>query len=211
MLAPPSRPPRAAAARLPVSLAVLVGLVGSFLPNAAPAAELLAEFGGPDGFGADCLPHADDPIPPGADVTPAFPWGIHFYDAVGLEVFVSNNGLLGVDEHYAGYYPFSLPLTTPSPHFMAVWWNDVDTTSLDPAASSGLYTQPNRTCWGILPADPDGSGGLFAATWAEVGYYNDHTDLLNSNQIVLRDRSAEFFAGDFDLELRYARCEGGER
>ncbi len=44
-------------------------------------------------------------------------------------------------------------------------------------------------------------------TWHEVGYYDCHTDRRMTFQLIVRrpDRCAE--GADFDVELRYARCE----
>jgi hypothetical protein len=44
--------------------------------------------------------------------------------------------------------------------------------------------------------------------WPLVGYYNQHTDKLNSFQLLLMDRSAQTgTAGDFDIEFNYNRIQ----
>jgi hypothetical protein len=40
--------------------------------------------------------------------------------------------------------------------------------------------------------------------WIDVGYYNSHTDKLNSFQLIIIDRS-DISPGDFDFEFNYDR------
>jgi hypothetical protein len=49
----------------------------------------------------------------------------------------------------------------------------------------------------------------FCVDWAGVsgvGYYNEHTDKLNSFQLLLIDRS-DVGAGDFDIEMNYDKVQ----
>jgi len=52
--------------------------------------------------------------------------------------------------------------------------------------------------WSITP-------GRFVATWHDVGYYSIHDDRRNDFQLILT--AAGPASGDFDVELRYNRCE----
>jgi MYXO-CTERM domain-containing protein len=78
---------------------------------------------------------------------------------------------------------------------VSTWWADVDTRLGDASTETdGVY-------WHIEP-------GLMVATWFDVGYFDQHRDLRNSFQIVMRDAVATGGApGDVDLEFRYSRCE----
>ena len=46
----------------------------------------------------------------------------------------------------------------------------------------------------------------FAVNWIDVGYANGNSDLLNSFQLVLIERS-DRNEGDFDIEFNYGRVE----
>ena len=156
----------------------------------AVAATLLGGFGGEAGFGTDSLPLNDDGSSASIDVSAAFPAGLNFYGRSFSAVFVNNNGNITFNAGLSAFTPQAFPVA--SEPMIAPYWGDVDTRGAGRPAMNGVY-------WTVL-------SGQFIATWWNVGYYNSHTDKLNSFQLILTDRS-DVGAGAFDVEFRYARCE----
>jgi hypothetical protein len=105
---------------------------------------------------------------------------------------VNINGNISFGTAVRDFTPVAFPGATIP--IVAAWWADVDTRLADAGTENdGVY-------WHIEP-------GLFVATWFDVGYFDQHRDLRNSFQIVMRDASASGSPGDVDLEFRYNRCE----
>lgn len=110
-------------------------------------------------------------------------------------VYVNNNGNVTFDSPLSTYTPF--PLSTTSRVIVAPFFGDVDTR----AAASNVVTFGQTVTL-------DGHKA-FCVDWAGVsgvGYYNEHTDKLNSFQLLLIDRS-DVGAGDFDIEMNYDKVQ----
>ena len=84
------------------------------------------------------------------------------------DFFINNNGNVSFGTGVGVYTPDPLNQTTFAP-MIAPYWADVD-------------TRPVGGGTVLLRTDP----GQIIVTWDQVGYYNQHTDLLASFQLVLR-------------------------
>lgn len=169
-------------------------LVGAFVaPSEARAdAELLDDFGGPEGFGTDTLPPNDDESSDAIALTAAFPNGVNFFGRRFSEVYVNNNGNISFGGAVSNFTPEPFPMSQQP--IIAPWWADVDT-----RRESEEYA--NTVTYHL-----EASSNRFVTTWLEVGYYNLHIDFANSFQLILTDRS-DVQAGDFDIEFRYNQCD----
>jgi len=178
-------------ARRCAALALALAAALCFHDGVCAQAPLITGLGGPAGFGVDALPPDDDnssaPIP----LATAFPSGLEFFGSNYRDVFVNANGNVSFNMPLAEFTPMPFPVA--SQPIIAPWWADVDTRGAAPAGE-------NRVYWHVSP-------GRFVATWFEVGYFDSHTDLLNSFQLMLTDQSAAGAAGDFDVEFRFNALE----
>jgi hypothetical protein len=134
------------------------------------------------GFLAYSIPANDD----GSAPRESLGFTINFFGKQRSAVFVNNNGNITFDNALATYTPFGL--TGTEREIIAPFFADVDT-----RAGSRLVTYGRDTVDGHL---------AFGANYINVGYYNQHTDKLNSFQVVVIDRS-DLGAGDFDVEFNY--------
>lgn len=169
--------------------------------DAGPGATLITGLGGTAGFGTDCLTASDDGsyVAPGADGGAGSPIALGSGFGAGLSlhgqrypsVYLNNNGNLSFGGALAGYTadPFPRAAGTSTP-IIAPWWADVDTRA---TATPGT----NQVCFVSEPS-------RFIATWNQVGYYTSHIDRRNSFQVIVTPLGS---SGDFDVELRYSRCE----
>ena len=157
----------------------------------AQGAPLLNGFGGGADFGVDQLAPDDDGSSTAIQLVNAFPAGLHFGGSRFDVIYVNVNGNVSFGAPLSTFTPTAFP--GASVPMVAAWWGDVDTRGALPTAAPGIY-------WHI-------ESGRFVATWFEVGYFDQHTDLVNSFQIVITDATAAGTRGDFDLEFRYNRCE----
>jgi hypothetical protein len=78
---------------------------------------------------------------------------------------------------------------------IAPFWADVD--SRNPASDVTRFSSQ--------PGQVDGHPA-FGVSWRNVGYFSQHTDKLNSFQLVLIERS-DRAAGDFDIEFNYNQIQ----
>lgn len=107
------------------------------------------------------------------------------------QLFVNNNGNVTFTEALETYTPD--PIAGGGLAILAPFWADVDTRSL----ASGITAYGT----GLL-----GGRNAFAVNWFDVGYYNTHSDLLNTFQLIMIDRS-DTGAGNFDFEFNYAKIQ----
>jgi hypothetical protein len=115
----------------------------------------------------------------------------NFFGTTYQSAFVNNNGNLTFDSALATFTPFDLLSTSRA--ILAPFFADVDTRG----AGSNVVTYGNSSI--------DGRAA-FGVNWINVGYFSQRTDLLNSFQLVLIDRS-DIAAGDFDFEFNYDKIE----
>ncbi len=103
-------------------------------------------------------------------------------------LFVNNNGNVTFTEALAIYTPD--PIADNSLAILAPFWADVDTRAL----ASGV-TQYGT---GLLSGR-----NAFTVNWFDVGYFESRSDLRNTFQLIMIDRS-DTGAGNFDFEFNYA-------
>lgn len=159
---------------------------------AAAQAPLIADLGGPLGFGTQTLMRDDDSVFAEVDITPTFPTGLLFFGTTATRIFVNNNGNVTLNAAVATFTPTTFAPGAPEP-MIAAWWGDVDTRRVPTDANENLVyyaVQPSRV----------------VITWLLVDYFSQHGDLRNSFQIVLTPAAGEP-AGTLDVEFRYNRCE----
>jgi cysteine-rich repeat protein len=180
-----------------VRIAALIALLLAGLVAVVPArveaqADLIDDFGGPDGFGEDTLEPSDDGSSGAISVTEAFPSGLNFFGSIHRTLFINNNGNITFTGPVSLFIPEPFPVSERP--MIAPFWGDVDTRVQTGSAVNTVYYYL------------DAANGRFVVTWYEVGYFSFHIDLINSFQLILTDRS-DVVAGDFDVEFRYNRCE----
>lgn len=141
------------------------------------------------GFDTTQIPACDDCY------TDAIPLGFtaNFYGSTYSNTFVSNNGYLTFNSGQGNYTPFGLGAGYTGQPIIAPFFADVDTRG----AGSGLTSYGTGTYAGHA---------AFGVTWPAVGYYNEHTDKLNTFQVILVDRS-DVGSGDFDIYFNYGDIE----
>jgi hypothetical protein len=115
------------------------------------------------------------------------PFNIDFFGGDFSTFFVNNNGNLTFVDSLSQFTPSPFPITNQP--MIAPYWGDVDT-----SGTGAVYVaSPNQS--------------TVVVTWDRVGYYNSQTDLLNTFQVVLRDRPDTELDGNFDIEFRYGQLQ----
>ena len=158
--------------------------------SSARAIDLLSGYGGEAGFGTGVLEYNDDGSSAAIPLTPAFPNGLEFFGQRYREMYVNTNGSISFGGPLGLYTPEAFPVANRP--MIAAFWGDVDTRGAGRPTRNGVY-------WHVSP-------GQVVITWYNVGYYNSHTDRLNSFQIVITHKSDD----DVDrwrCEFRYSRLE----
>jgi hypothetical protein len=113
----------------------------------------------------------------------------NFFGRTRTHAYVNNNGNITFDAALSTYTPFGLVGTQRE--IIAAFFADVDTR--DPVSQLVTYGQ-----------DTIDGRQAFGVNYINVGYYNSHSDKLNSFQIILIDRK-ETGDGNFDIEFNYQR------
>ena len=137
------------------------------------------------GFRTNSVPRNDD----GSSALVPVGFNVNFFGRTRSHAYVNNNGNITFDQALATFTPFGL--TNTRREIIAAYFADVDTRDL----GSQLVTFGQDTI--------DGKRA-FGVNYLNVGYYNIHSDKLNSFQIVLIDRT-ETGDGNFDIEFNYSR------
>ncbi len=114
-------------------------------------------------------------------------FSVNFFGDTYSQAYVNNNGNITFTGALATYTPFGLPGTTLP--IIAPFFADVDTRG----AGSALTTYGTGTYQGEE---------AFGVTWDGVGYYGEHTDKLDTFQLILVNRS-DIADGDFDIYFNY--------
>lgn len=116
-------------------------------------------------------------------------FSVNFFGTTFSQLHVNNNGNVTFTGPLSTFTPFPL-LTTATP-IIAPFFADVDTRGL----ASGETQYGTGTIGGL---------NSFGVNWIDVGYFPSQTDLLNSFQLIMIDRS-DIASGDFDFEFNYDR------
>ncbi len=133
------------------------------------------------GFDSNSLPANDDNSTGLVDIG----FGISFYGLDFTQLYVNNNGNVTFDDRMLTYTPFALNST--SRHIIAPFFADVDT-RYGGTVTYGSGSVDGRSAFGV--------------TWNTVAGYGLSTQLRNTFQLVMLDRS-DRGAGQFDFEFNY--------
>ncbi|MCH8994887.1 MAG: hypothetical protein IH959_07960 [Chloroflexi bacterium] len=142
---------------------------------------------GLSGCTANALSANDD----GSTGAVALPFSPNFFGTSYSSLFVNNNGNVTFDSPLDEFTP--LDLNSTSRVIIAPFFGDVDTRG----TGSGIVTYGNTTFSGRT---------TFCANWVNVGYFDSHTDKLNSFQLLLVDRS-DVGVGDFDIIFNHDQIQ----
>lgn len=112
-------------------------------------------------------------------------FNVNFYGTSTNSLYVNNNGNVTFGSPLGAFTPSGL--IASSLKIIAPFWADVDTR----VGNVVRYGQ-----------DTLGGRNVFGVNWIDVGYYSAHTNLLNTFQLILTDRS-DTGAGNFDIEFNY--------
>lgn len=110
---------------------------------------------------------------------------LNFFGNNFSSAYVNNNGNITFTGALSTFTPFQI--TGGSLPMLAPFFADVDTRIGD-TVKYGTGTINGRNVFGV--------------NWIDVGYYSARTDLLNSFQLIIVDRS-DTGAGNFDFEFNY--------
>ena len=148
--------------------------------------DLVNGLGGTSGFGENSLVHNDDGSSGPINITSVFGSdGLNFFGHTYTSLFVNNNGNITFGYANPAYSPLQIDAGFNNP-IIAPFWADVDTRGSSGASNLVYY-------------DLDSTNHVFTVTWDQVGYYNSHTDLLDSFQLQLIGTGQ----GNFDIIFRY--------
>jgi len=117
------------------------------------------------------------------------PFPVDFYGTTYESMYINNNGNVTFDAPLETYTPFGIAGSERV--IIAPFFADVDTR---PAGS-------DVTQYGYGDALYEGHRA-FCVNWVNVGYYNQHTDKLNSFQLLLVERE-DAGVGAFDIVFNY--------
>ena len=137
------------------------------------------------GFATNLVARNDD----GSSPLQPLGFTMNLFGKIRSAVYVNNNGNLTFDSALSTFTPFGLARTQRE--IIAPFFADVD-------------TRPNASKQVTYGQDTVNGHRAFGANYIDVGYYSQHTDKLNSFQVVLIER-ADLRPGDFDIEFNYAR------
>ena len=152
--------------------------------STALAVPLIDGLGGTADYGDLAMSSNDDGSSSELDLN----FGVNFFGTTYNNFFINNNGNITFGSSQSSYTPDPFPAS--SQPMIAPFWADVDTRG---GGGAVYVAAPNAE--------------TTVVTWNDVGYYSQHNDLTNNFQLVLRDRSADGLAGDFDIEFRYDRLQ----
>jgi hypothetical protein len=142
------------------------------------------------GCQANEVPANDD----GSSSLVQLPFSINFFGQQYSNLYVNNNGNVTFDQPLSQFTPD--PIVSNGVPMIAPWWGDVDTRA------------GNTTHYGSISAGDTQVGGhqAFCVNWIGVGYFAEHTDKLNSFQMVIVDRS-DTGTGNFDIIFNYNQLQ----
>lgn len=168
--------------RMRVTMASVLAVMAS---QSLQGAELLGDLGGPRGYGALAMFQNDD----GSSGLLDLPFGINLFGSEFDTFYINNNGNISFRDPIGTFTPRPFPIADQP--MIAPFWADVDTRGGSGDGSNNVWVgSPNAQ--------------TIVVTWDRVGYFNSNTDLRNSFQLVMRDRSFDTGGpGDFDIEFRY--------
>jgi hypothetical protein len=164
-----------------VMLWILTLAVGFTMTGLAQASAVI-----PGVFNTNNLPGNDDE----STGLVSIGFSVNFFGTSYTDLFVNNNGNVTFGTYLSTYTPFGLTSDIGT-SIIAPFFADVDT-------RVGNIVTYGQGTWGTRNA--------FGVNWIDVGYYEQHTDKLNSFQLILVDRS-DVAPGDFDIIFNYDKIQ----
>lgn len=150
------------------------------------ASGLISGLPGESGFGTQALGPGDDNSSGAINITSVFgASGVNFFGHNYTSLYINNNGNITFGASSSTFTPSEINAGLNNP-IIAAFWADVDTNG-----------------HGAVSYDLDAADGVMTITWDQVGYYYQHTDKLNSFQLVLINEGN----GNFDIEYRYGNIQ----
>ncbi len=141
------------------------------------------------GFTTTTFPANDD----GATGAQALGFSANFFGTTYTSAFVSNNGYVTFNAGQSAYTPTGLGAGYRGQPIIAPFFADVDTRG----SGSGLTSFGTGTYEGFQ---------AFGVTWPTVGYFGEHTNKLDTFQVILTNRS-DTGAGNFDIFFNYGSIQ----
>jgi Nidogen-like/PEP-CTERM motif len=160
-----------------------VALLGAFVTASLPAQAIRSTAG----FTLTNLARNDD----GSTGLVNTGFTFNLFGLTQNQLFVNNNGNVTFTEALSTFTPD--PIAGGGLAILAPFWADVDTRNL----SSGITAYGTGAIAGR---------NAFAVNWFDVGYFDTRSDLLNTFQLIMVDRS-DTGAGNFDFEFNYAKVQ----
>lgn len=116
-------------------------------------------------------------------------FALNFFGTNYTGFYISNNGYITFQSGQGTFTPTGLGAGYSGQPIIAPFFADVDTRPANGGTVNyGTGTYAGRDAYGV--------------TWNNVGYYSNHTDLLNTFQLLLTNRS-DVANGDFDIYFNY--------
>ena len=161
--------------------------------------DLINTLGGSTGFGTavsfDGSQRSDDGSSSAVDITSIFgSQGIDFFGHQYTSLYINNNGNITFVGPSGTFTPSQISGGLDNP-IIAPFWADVDTRGGTGTATPG----GNSTGSNLVYESLDTTNDVLTITWDDVGYYAEHTNLLDAFQLQL----VSLGNGDFDIVFRY--------
>jgi hypothetical protein len=117
-------------------------------------------------------------------------FSVNFFGTTFTDLYVNNNGNITFNTYLSTYTPFGL------------------TSSIGTSIIAPFFADVDTRVGNIVTYGPGIMGGrnAFGANWIDVGYFSEHTDKLNTFQLILVDRS-DVSPGDFDIIFNYDKIQ----
>jgi Nidogen-like len=171
--------------------------------------DLINTLGGSTGFGTAVLfgdgpqtpqsPQSDDGSSLPVDITSIFgSQGIDFFGHQYTSLYINNNGNITFVGPNSTFTPDQITGGEGNP-IIAPFWADVDTRQEVGTPTPTATPGGNSTGSDLVYKSLDTTNDVLTITWDDVGYYAEHTNLLDAFQLQL----VSLGNGDFDIVFRY--------
>jgi hypothetical protein len=115
-----------------------------------------------------------------------------FYGSNFTSCFINNNGNITFGSAYLPYIPSGFPSNTVPP-MIAPFWADVDTRNV----------VTGEVWYKIIDSNNGGLPDTLIVTWDNVGYFNQHADLLDTFQLVISNFTNPLFPNGANVCFDY--------
>ncbi len=118
------------------------------------------------------------------------PFSFQLYGQSWDTAYININGNVSFSAYLATYTPSAFPYAGPT--LIAPFWADVDL--------RGTGTDVNRVQYKLTPT-------ALYVNWTNVGYFSQHTDKLNSFQLIITDGTDPAIPGGNNVSFCYGNME----